>query len=114
MNCPDCGRDMTNKKNCGRCGNQWYSILDRPKQCPRCKSPYWDRERRPTYNFDKLVPVGQSVYLPHADVGGWGNWPAVQKRWDALEKWLKRNTTEYTLEVEIRGTEQGLRVWRKD
>ena len=32
---------------CERCGHEWVPRNDRPpKVCPKCKSPYWDRERR--------------------------------------------------------------------
>jgi hypothetical protein len=31
--------------NCRRCGHEWYArAAGRPVQCPRCKSPAWDRE----------------------------------------------------------------------
>lgn len=36
---------LTNK--CNRCGYEWISRTMRiPKSCPRCKSYYWNRERR--------------------------------------------------------------------
>ncbi len=35
---------------CERCGHKWLpkdeSMKDKPKVCPRCKSPYWDTPRR--------------------------------------------------------------------
>ena len=32
--------------DCKRCGHHWRARLDTPPvQCPRCRSPYWDRER---------------------------------------------------------------------
>ena len=32
---------------CRRCGGKWEPRVDRrPKQCPTCKSPRWDEERR--------------------------------------------------------------------
>ena len=33
---------------CERCQHQWIprDAAEQPKQCPRCKSPYWDRPRR--------------------------------------------------------------------
>ena len=32
--------------HCKRCGHAWVPRKDnRPKQCPGCRSPYWDRER---------------------------------------------------------------------
>lgn len=40
---------MLSLLTCLRCGHQWYPKAPRlPKTCPnpRCKSPYWNRERR--------------------------------------------------------------------
>lgn len=31
---------------CKRCGHNWISRVAMPRQCPHCKSPYWDKERR--------------------------------------------------------------------
>ncbi|MEM0171614.1 MAG: hypothetical protein QXV57_03535 [Thermoproteota archaeon] len=32
---------------CKRCGHEWYPRKpEKPRICPRCKSPYWDVERR--------------------------------------------------------------------
>ena len=31
-------------KTCLRCGESWQSIVENPIQCPRCKSPRWNRE----------------------------------------------------------------------
>lgn len=31
---------------CLRCGHEWIPTSDKPpKVCPKCKSPYWNRER---------------------------------------------------------------------
>jgi Zn finger protein HypA/HybF involved in hydrogenase expression len=30
---------------CLRCGNDWVTLLTRPRYCPVCKSPKWDVER---------------------------------------------------------------------
>src|ERR1035437_1688309 len=33
--------------NCKRCGHEWRPRVEgHPVQCPKCKSPYWDREKR--------------------------------------------------------------------
>jgi predicted Zn-ribbon and HTH transcriptional regulator len=33
---------------CERCSHEWVPIREQaPRVCPRCKSPYWDRARRP-------------------------------------------------------------------
>lgn len=36
------------KKNiCKRCTHEWYPRTpEKPLICPKCKSPYWDRERK--------------------------------------------------------------------
>ena len=33
---------------CARCGYEWFPRKVEPRKCPRCKSPYWDRERKST------------------------------------------------------------------
>jgi primosomal protein N' len=31
---------------CKRCGNKWEPRIKKsPKQCPKCKSPYWNQKR---------------------------------------------------------------------
>lgn len=33
-------------KRCLRCGHRWQTrIKSEPRNCPRCKSPMWDKER---------------------------------------------------------------------
>ena len=35
------------KQKCTRCGHEWYPESETlPKYCPRCHSPYWNKERR--------------------------------------------------------------------
>lgn len=35
-----------NKYSCNRCGHSWYPRSEQiPKWCPKCKSPYWNKER---------------------------------------------------------------------
>ena len=31
---------------CLRCGHEWPSKQPHPRVCPKCKSPYWDKERK--------------------------------------------------------------------
>jgi len=31
---------------CKRCGHNWASKQEKPTICPKCKSPYWDKEKR--------------------------------------------------------------------
>jgi predicted Zn-ribbon and HTH transcriptional regulator len=34
------------ERACKRCGHTWLKRkAEDPKNCPKCKSPYWDRER---------------------------------------------------------------------
>jgi len=35
-----------NNKKCKRCNSEWQSRIEaEPIQCPRCKSPFWNKER---------------------------------------------------------------------
>lgn len=31
---------------CTRCGHNWIPRTANPKECPACKSPYWNRPRQ--------------------------------------------------------------------
>lgn len=43
--CPRCGLNIDSFK-CSRCGRVWKPKHGGiPELCPRCKSPYWNRER---------------------------------------------------------------------
>jgi len=35
---------MNKKCTCLRCGYQWEPKVDKPKNCPHCKSPRWDKK----------------------------------------------------------------------
>ena len=50
---------VSKELKCERCGHQWISILTgdvRPRSCPVCKSPYWDRPRR-SRPAEKVTPM---------------------------------------------------------
>lgn len=34
--------------HCHRCGHEWVpkNKTEKPRVCPKCKNPYWDRPRR--------------------------------------------------------------------
>ena len=53
---------------CLRCGHEWNTRTERkPVQCPRCKSPAWDRNRLPVY----LSPGERPSF---AEIASWGVW----------------------------------------
>jgi len=31
---------------CKRCGHEWIPRMASPRVCPKCKSPYWEKEAR--------------------------------------------------------------------
>jgi len=37
---------MLPKYKCKRCGYIWIPRTDNPVVCPKCKNPYWNREKR--------------------------------------------------------------------
>ena len=34
------------KLKCERCGHQWIPRVEDVRECPKCKSPYWNVPRR--------------------------------------------------------------------
>lgn len=39
--------DSITKLTCNRCGKSWWPKSPKlPLQCPKCRSPYWNRERK--------------------------------------------------------------------
>jgi len=30
---------------CKRCGHKWLPRIKDPRQCPKCKTAYWDKEK---------------------------------------------------------------------
>ena len=47
-------RIETLRLKCLRCGNEWVPIIDHPKRCPNCNSPYWNKPRIPR-TVDELI-----------------------------------------------------------
>jgi predicted Zn-ribbon and HTH transcriptional regulator len=42
----DRARQITERiRHCGRCEHTWVAQVAIPKQCPACRSPYWNRPR---------------------------------------------------------------------
>lgn len=35
------------KEKCLRCGHEFIKRIDNPIVCPKCKSPYWNKNKRP-------------------------------------------------------------------
>lgn len=46
--CPKCGMPLVYRK-CTRCDHEWVPRIRGavPRNCPACKSPYWNRGRVP-------------------------------------------------------------------
>ena len=60
IRCPHCGQEFEPKKlKCTRCQHEWYpKVPDKlPEVCPRCKSPYWSKER--TRDMKKEKSIGR-------------------------------------------------------
>jgi len=37
---------LPKKLECKRCGHQWIPRTDDVRQCPKCKSAHWDKEKK--------------------------------------------------------------------
>jgi len=35
------------KLKCERCGHEWIPRTEEVIVCPKCKSPYWNKEKKP-------------------------------------------------------------------
>lgn len=43
------------EKQCNRCGHKWFPrSTDEPTICPKCKSPYWNRQRKEKKNNEVI------------------------------------------------------------
>lgn len=42
--CPRCG-EWASVYRCIRCGHIWTPMKESPRVCPKCRTPYWNRER---------------------------------------------------------------------
>ena len=51
---------------CLRCSHEWASKQEHPRICPRCKSPYWDREPKASKYYVRVALPDH----PHADKRG--------------------------------------------
>ena len=53
--------NIGDRLNCRRCGHQWFGRSNkRPVQCPRCKSPAWDRAPKVSEAKVKYKPVSKT------------------------------------------------------
>ena len=79
---------------CLRCGYNWHSrIRQKPKQCPHCKSPFWDKVRRNgmvTIGYELSVEVQREVEKL-AEIRGCSFDEIVR---EALDKWLIKHKQE--------------------
>jgi predicted Zn-ribbon and HTH transcriptional regulator len=50
------GEKMVRAFVCERCGHAWVPAgVEKPRVCPKCKSPYWDRPRRADRVIERTV-----------------------------------------------------------
>ena len=53
---------------CARCGHEWVPRKDeQPRVCPRCKSPFWDRERQLVGFRAEAILRGEGASQPTKD-----------------------------------------------
>lgn len=57
------------KAVCKRCGHEWTPRRSNPEMCPKCKSPYWHREReREVEPQEKPVEEIQQEEQPEEEI----------------------------------------------
>jgi predicted nucleic acid-binding Zn-ribbon protein len=62
---------------CTRCGHEWVPRKSEvPRVCPKCKSPFWDRERR------------LATHRIEAQLSARGGWAPDRRKLDSLERQL--------------------------
>ena len=44
---------MIHIHKCKRCDHEWPSKIEHPVTCPKCRTPYWDRERGESENINE-------------------------------------------------------------
>jgi hypothetical protein len=75
----------------------WSPIVEMPKQCPKCHTPYWNKKRleRGTpgavnqYGFDRIV-LGQWVAFPFFYKDGKDDMEMNAKRARAMDQYIAR------------------------
>ena len=45
---------MIKEKHCLRCGHDWLPRVEDPRECPRCKTPYWNVKRKSKKTKEEL------------------------------------------------------------
>ena|SRR3990167_10532908 len=57
---------------CKRCGHKWFPRQSEVRICPRCKSPYWDKERQGENTKQKYPRVYKKWQNNH--LGTWNEY----------------------------------------
>lgn len=108
------GDILLHEQVCTRCLHRWNSALIQPKQCPKCKSPYWCKPRivraeKVGYYWHDLQ-VGVEKILPWP-LDGTGNVDreSADRRARSLEQYARRHNWE----IYWKGSGKGLHITRK-
>jgi hypothetical protein len=56
------GKWVSHEHHCLRCGYDWRGRLEKPKKCPSCQNPYWNRPR-----VRRMRVPGQMFHVPPLD-----------------------------------------------
>ena len=59
---------MTNEMlTCRKCGWRWWPIVERPAQCPSCRSrKYWEPRKRPVQPTTKIPTAPAATETPRS------------------------------------------------
>ena len=99
---------------CDRCGHEWIprDFQTEPAVCPTCKSPYWNRPRKPMMTYEDFQA---SVVALLREAAGELTWTEIRTK-AKLPQLFPNNQWVHRLEQDVglqrRRDELGIIKWR--
>jgi hypothetical protein len=92
---------------CVNCGYRWVKRCKKPKQCPSCRTSYWDSEPDVRFRRDRPRSFGfMDIKAGQRYLYAWKDEKENCARWRAFKK-----AQALRPELRFRTTGQGLEVW---
>ena len=96
--------------SCLRCGHEWSSKQDRPRVCPKCKTPYWDVSK----NYGKPITLpskeeSEARFKDKIKKNRWGRWQYNPSS-HCLEIVKQKGGHKFTYEVDLNRCNTGAKL----